>query len=528
MDFIILSQIPFIFLIEQKIRNRRVPDEEERQRIMSEEFNNDYSQNEYTGQSEEEKMKEQPEGTVSGQTEQDGDAQQTGGMADDQQAAEQTNAQQPDMQQMHDNEDHHTDHKKKKTHKPMTTGKKWATLVAGALVFGLVAGGTMVGVNAVGGHYLGRNDSSEQIGLTHTGGSSTNTSTDSQSAADGTESVADVAENAMPSLVTISTMSVEEMRNFFGGTQQYEVQGAGTGVIVGKNDTELLIATNYHVVEGATSLSVGFIDEASIEGQIKGTDVNNDLAVVSVKLSDIPDDTMDQIKIATVGDSDDMRLGDQVVAIGNALGYGQSVTSGYVSALDRDLTLTYESGTTIQSTGLIQTDAAINAGNSGGALLNMKGELIGINEAKSSSSSSGASVDNIGFAIPIDKAESSLQDMMNLETREKVDESQASYLGIRGTDVSSEAMQIYGMPAGAAVSEVVENGPADKAGIKQGDIITELDGRSVSSMSQLQDVLQYYAAGEKVDVVVQRANNGEYQAQTLTVTLGSAKDAPQQ
>lgn len=508
---------------------------------MSEEFNNDLSQNGYTGQSEEDKTVQQPEGTVQEEqaadqsagtayTQQNAETHQTENTSYYQQSEAQNDAEQPQMHQMHEQQEHHTDHKKKerKPHKPMTTGKKWATLVAGALVFGLVAGGTMVGVNAVGGHYLGGNSSSEQIGLTHTSGSSTNTSTDSQSSSDGTESVADVAENAMPSLVTISTMSVEEMRNFFGGTQQYEVQGAGTGVIVGENDTELLIATNYHVVEGATSLSVGFIDEASIEGQIKGTDVNNDLAVVSVKLSDIPDDTMSQIKIATVGDSDQLRLGEQVVAIGNALGYGQSVTSGYVSALDRDLTLTYESGTTIQSTGLIQTDAAINSGNSGGALLNMKGELIGINEAKSSSSSSGASVDNIGFAIPIDKAESSLQDMMNLETREKVDESQASYLGIRGSDVSSEAQQIYGMPAGAAVAEVVENGPADQAGIKQGDIITELDGRSVSSMSQLQDVLQYYAAGETVDVVVQRADNGEYQAQTLTVTLGSAQDAPQE
>ena len=230
----------------------------------------------------------------------------------------------------------------------------------------------------------------------------------------------------MPSVVTISTMSVEEMRSFFGGTRQYEVEGAGTGVIVGKNDSELLIATNNHVVEGASSLSVGFIDEESAAAEVKGTDVDNDLAVVSVKLSDIPDDTMNQIRIATAGDSDELQLGDQVVAIGNALGYGQSVTSGYVSALDRDLTLTDQNGTTINSTGLIQTAAAINEGNSGGALLNMNGELIGINEAKTASSSTGTSVDNIGFAIPIDKAEKSLQQLMNLTTREKVDASQAS------------------------------------------------------------------------------------------------------
>ena len=415
--------------------------------------------------------------------------------------------------------------KKVREKKPMTVGKKWAALVAMALVFGLIAGGTMFGVNEAGNRLAGNSGSSDKVGQTQTTGSNSDSSSSDESS-EGT--VAEVAKNAMPSVVTISTMSVEEMRSFFGGTQQYEVQGAGTGVIVGENDTELLIATNNHVVEGATSLSVGFIDEESVEGEVKGTDVNNDLAVVAVKLSDIPEDTMNQIKTATVGDSDDLQLGDQVVAIGNALGYGQSVTSGYVSALDRDLTLTDQSGTTINSTGLIQTDAAINEGNSGGALLNMKGELIGINEAKSSSTSTGAAVDNIGFAIPIDKAEESLQQLMNLKTREKVDASQASYLGIRGEDVSAEASELYGIPTGVVITEVVENGPADQAGVKKGDILTELDGRSISSMAQLQDVLQYYAAGETVDLVVQRSDNGEYQAQTLSITLGSADDAQNQ
>lgn len=415
--------------------------------------------------------------------------------------------------------------KKVREKKPMTTGKKWATVVAMALVFGLIAGGTMFGVNAAGNYLAGNDSASNQVGQTQTTSSDSNSSSSDGS---GQGTVAEVAKNAMPSVVTISTMSVEEMRNFFGGTQQYEVQGAGTGVIVGENDTELLIATNNHVVEGAASLSVGLIDEESAAGEVKGTDVNNDLAVVSVKLSDIPEDTMNQIKIATVGDSDDFQLGDQVVAIGNALGYGQSVTSGYVSALDRDLTLTDQSGTTINSTGLIQTDAAINEGNSGGALLNMKGELIGINEAKSSSTSTGAAVDNIGFAIPIDKAEESLQQLMNLKTREKVDASQASYLGIRGEDVSAEASELYGIPTGAVITEIVENGPADQAGVKKGDILIELDGRSISSMAQLQDVLQYYAAGETVDLVVQRSDNGEYQAQTLSITLGSADDAQNQ
>lgn len=409
----------------------------------------------------------------------------------------------------------------KKEKKPMSAGKKWAMVLSMGLAFGLVAGGTMFGVNAVGNYLFGINDEPAQLAQTQTTSSSgSGTSSDSASG-----SVAEVAQNAMPSLVTISTMSVEEMQSFFGGTQEYQVEGAGTGVIVGENETELLIATNYHVVEGATSLSVGFIDEHSVEAEIKGTDVNKDLAVVAVKLSDIPDDTMNQIKIAAIGDSDELQLGDQVVAIGNALGYGQSVTSGYVSALDRDLTLTYNDGTTIQSTGLIQTDAAINSGNSGGALLNMQGELIGINEAKSSSTSTGASVDNVGFAIPIDKAQSSLQKMMNMETRERVDASEASYLGIQGSDVSTEVTELYNIPSGVAVAEVVEGSPADEAGLQQGDILTALDGRTVSSMSQLQDVLQYYAAGETVDLTIQRADNGQYKEQTVSITLGSAQDA---
>ncbi len=412
--------------------------------------------------------------------------------------------------------------KKTREKKPMTTGKKWAAVVAMALVFGLVAGGVMVGVNAAGGYLLNRENKADQIGQTQTVNSDSGTASSGKSQ---TGTVAQVAKDAMPSVVTISTMSVEEMRSFFGGTQQYKVEGAGTGVIVGKNDSELLIATNNHVVEGATSLSVGFIDQESVAGEVKGTDVDNDLAVVAVKLSDIPDDTMKQIKVATVGDSDDLQLGDQVVAIGNALGYGQSVTSGYVSALDRDLTLTDQSGTTINSTGLIQTDAAINEGNSGGALLNMKGELIGINEAKTASSSTGTAVDNIGFAIPIDKAEKSLQQLMNLTTREKVDASQASYLGISGQDVSEEAKELYGIPSGVVIAEVVKNGPADEAGVKKGDILTGLDGRSIGSMAQLQDVLQYYAAGEKVDIVVQRSDNESYQEQTLSITLGSAEEA---
>lgn len=400
---------------------------------------------------------------------------------------------------------------------PMSMKKRWAVLVAMALVFGAVAGGTAFGVNVAASQVYNRKAAENGISNTETVSGTDST--------DSTGTVAQVAENAMPSLVTISTMSVEEMRSFFGGTQEYEVEGAGTGVIVGKNDTELLIATNNHVVEGADSLSVGFVDETAVEGQIKGTDATNDLAVVAVKLSDISSDTMGQIKIATIGDSDELVLGEQVVAIGNALGYGQSVTSGYVSALDRNLQISSDNGTTNTYTGLIQTDAPINSGNSGGALLNMKGELIGINQAKSSTTQSGTTVDGIGFAIPINKAQESLQNLMNQTTREKVDESQASYLGIQGTDVSSEASQMYGMPTGVAVSAVVEDGPAAQAGMLAGDIITGFDGRTITGMSQLQDVLQYYASGETVEVTVQRTDQGEYKEQTVSVTLGSASDA---
>lgn len=418
--------------------------------------------------------------------------------------------------------------KMKETKGDFSIGKRWGMLIAMAIVFGLIAGGIMYGVNATGMRIRNENAIAETSTAEkkESGKKNTNISDTTENEV-GDDSVIEVTKNALPTVVTISTMSVEEMRNFFGGTQQYKVEGAGTGVIVGKNDKELLIATNNHVVEGASSLSVGFIDESSVKAEVKGTDVNNDLAVVAVKLSDISTDTMGKIRVASIGNSDDLQLGQQVVAIGNALGYGQSVTCGYVSALNRNLNLRDDSGNTVNSTGLIQTDAAINPGNSGGALLNMKGELIGINEAKTESTPSGGPVDNIGFAIPIDKAESSLKEMMNLPTREKVDTSQASYLGIEGESVTPDVTQLYGIPGGVFVLSVEEDGPAEKAGIKAKDIITELDGRSVANMEQLQDTLQYYAAGENISFTVQRADGGKYKTQTISVTLGSAKDAGQ-
>lgn len=403
----------------------------------------------------------------------------------------------------------------------MSAKKKWSMLIAMAVVFGLVAGLVMFGVNTAANHIAGTGDAPSENDVV-TDDTEDNSTASANISSAGTKTPVQVAKEAMPSVVTISTMSVEEMRNFLGGVAEYKVQGAGTGVIVGENDTELMIATNNHVVEGASTLSVGFIDNSTASAELKGADPDNDLAVIAVNRSDITDDTMSQLKIATVGDSDELELGEQVVAIGNALGYGQSVTVGWVSALNRDITLTDENGVAINSTGLIQTDAAINPGNSGGALLNMDGELVGINEAKTGTTPTGISVDNMGFAIPIDKAEDSLKELMSLPTRDKVDASHASALGIEGQSVTSDLTQLYGIPGGVIVASVVENGPADQAGIQKSDIITELDGRSVGNLEQLQNALQYYAAGETVDVVVQRLNGQSFEAQTVSVTLGAA------
>lgn len=396
--------------------------------------------------------------------------------------------------------------RKPKTKKPMTMGKKWAVVVSMALVFGLIAGGTMFGVNTVGNLITGAGRSNVQLAQTSTTSSSgTSSSSDS-----GSGTVTEVAANAMPSLVTISTMTVEEMQNFFGGTQQYEVEGAGTGVIVGENDTELLIATNYHVVEGANSLSVGFIDETSVEAEIKGTDVNNDLAVVAVKLSDIPDDTMNQIKIATIGDSDELQLGDQVVAIGNALGYGQSVTNGIVSAKDREIS-GYD-GT------LIQTNAAINPGNSGGALLNTKGEVIGINCAKISDSS----VEGMGYAIPVSEVSDIIQNLMNQQTKTRVSEEEQGSLGVQVMDIDETTAERYGMPQGVYITGLTQDNT--DSDLQRGYIITALNGTTISDTSDLQNELGYYRAGEDVTLTVQSAgSDGEYTSQDITVTLISSQ-----
>ena len=427
-------------------------------------------------------------------------------------------------------------------------GKKAATAVALAVIFGLVAGAVFQGVNIAADKDRGT-DSSTTIGKTETVTGTEDSTADSSSdssvkdivAESGT--VAGVAQATMSSVVAITSVSVQEIPSFFGyGTRQYQSAGSGSGISVGENDSELLIATNNHVVSGATTLTVCFagsdvvgaeeetqamasgdgigfgsdgdvdVDNA-VSAKIKGTDEENDLAVVAVEKSDIPDETMDEIKIAQLGSSDDLVVGEQVVAIGNALGYGQSVTSGWVSALNRSIST--EDG---EASGLIQTDAAINPGNSGGALLNMNGEVIGINAAKYADSQ----VEGMGYAIPISKAEPILEELMNRETRDKVeDSSKVGYMGVKAADLTTEAIQMYNMPAGAFLTEVTEGGAADNAGIKKGDIIVKLDGQKVSGKDDLIDKLQYYEAGETIEVVISRANSGEYKEQTVEVTLGS-------
>ena len=420
--------------------------------------------------------------------------------------------------------------------KERKTGTGWVKVLAIALVFGLTAGLTGYGV------YFAANKihpvtavSEEEQTQQRTQLSQTDTvprtSSNDESAVSeenysekqapaSAMSVADVTANSMPSMVTISTMSVMEMQSFFGGARKYTAQGAGTGIIVGQNDTDLLIATNNHVVEGATQLSVGFIDEAAVEAVVKGTDSETDLAIIAVRLEDISDETMNQIKIATIGDSDDLVLGEQIVAIGNALGYGQSVTSGYVSAFGRELSLT-DGINTFTSSDLIQVDAAINSGNSGGALLNMRGELVGINEAKSSMTSSGATVDNVGYAIPINKAQPILEELMNEAARERYSEEEQGYLGVTCANVTSEYSEMYGLPEGVCFTSVVEDGPAGEAGIQKGDVLTTLDGKKVTTYEKLMDRLTYYKAGDTIEVVILRADNGEYKEHRVNVTLGS-------
>ena len=420
--------------------------------------------------------------------------------------------------------------------------KKAGTTIALAVIFGLVAAVVFQAANFAADRFLNTGKSSVQIKTTDSVDLQETASDDSTAdkvlsdSENGT--VAAVAQASMPSVVAITTVSVQEIPSFFGySSRQYKSASTGSGIIVGDNDDELLIATNNHVVDGATTLSVCFIGddvanaetetvnagdngdlnvEDAVSAKIKGTDADNDLAVVAVKKSDIPEDTLNQIKIAQIGSSDDLAVGQQVVAIGNALGYGQSVTSGWISALNR--TISTDDGT--NSTGLIQTDAAINPGNSGGALLNMKGELIGINSAKYADSA----VEGMGYAIPISKAKPILEELMNRETREKVDSSKKGYLGVSLANLTTEAIEMYNMSTGAFVRSVEDDSPAQEAGICKGDIIVKFDGQKVSDGDDLLDKLQYYKSGEKIEAVIARATNGEYEENTIELTLGTRPD----
>lgn len=409
--------------------------------------------------------------------------------------------------------------------------KKAANISLCAVLAGGLAAGTYTGVNYLTGYEQSvQAASKEQITLLKSDKESDDSDSKEESTAKGSLDVSDIVEETMPSIVSITTKSVEEVQSYYGMFGQYgayspeqrEVQGSGSGIIIGKNDTELLIATNYHVVDGAETLSVGFCDSTACEAKVKGYDSEKDLAVVAVSLDDIDSDTMDAISIATIGNSDNLKVGEQVVAIGNALGYGQSVTTGIVSAKNRQLNSDdtvgdYDSDSN-SATNLIQTDAAINPGNSGGALLNMNGEVVGINSAKLASTE----VEGIGYAIAISDVTDTIESLMNEETRDKVEDH--GVLGITVQTVDSAVTEAYGVPEGVLVREVTEGGAADDAGIEARSIITKFAGKTVTTKEQLVDFLSYYELGEDVELTIEVPDGKEYKEETVTVTLGKSED----
>lgn len=396
----------------------------------------------------------------------------------------------------------------KTPHNKRTFWKKGVAVVASAAVFGGVAGGAFYGIagNQIKKLDALTNTTTEVASTTSAATTQSLSLTSTASVGNGMD-VSAIAENVMPSVVAINISAIVEQQGMFGYTQQYEAEGSGSGIIIGENDSELLMVTNNHVVSDATTVNVTFADGESYEAQVKSTDSDTDLAIVVVKLSDIKESTMNQIKIATIGDSDSLKVGEQVVAIGNALGYGQSVTTGIVSAKDRT--------NSTNTTPLIQTDAAINPGNSGGALLNMKGEVIGINSSKYSDTT----VEGMGYAIPITAVQDRLDDLMNRQTREKVDESEKGYLGISCATVSSDVSEAYGIPEGVLVTDVASKGAAEKAGIKANYVITKIDGQSISSAEELTEKLNYYAVGETVPITYEYLKDDAYVEKTVDVTL---------
>jgi len=392
--------------------------------------------------------------------------------------------------------------------------KKGSKFAAMALAFGVLASTAFQGsnylYNKANGGTVTATDKAE-LNIASAVSSSTDAAgTDTDSGA----SVSAIAEAAMPSLVAITNKSVQEMQSMFGQTQAYESESSGSGIIIGKTDTELLMVTNNHVVSGAQDLSVGFVDESVAEATVKGTDADHDIAVIAVKLSDLSEDTLSAIKVIEIGSSSNLEVGEQVVAIGNALGYGQSVTTGIVSALNREVIIDNTANT------LIQTDAAINPGNSGGALLNMSGQLVGINSAKYSDTS----VEGMGYAIPVDDVVDIIENLMNRQVRnEKAAEGERGFLGISGQDVTSEVSQAYDMPKGVYITSVETSSAAEQVGLQKGDIITKFDGTSVSALADLKEQLAYYKTGEQVEITYSTRENGQYAEKTATVTLGQSK-----
>lgn len=395
--------------------------------------------------------------------------------------------------------------KKNKKAKKGGNSKWWLKICASAIAFGLIAGLVMQGVQ-YGFSKAGIGSGGSQLATTKTSSGSSSGSANSD--------LSEVSENVMPSIVSITCKFETTSQGWFGQQQSSESEGVGSGIIIGKEDGKLLIVTNNHVVEDAKSLSVGFADDESASASIRGTDSDADLAVVEVNTKDMKSSTLNKIAIITLGDSDDLKTGEQAIAIGNALGYGQSVTGGYISALNREVQLTDKTMT------LLQTDAAINPGNSGGALLNSKGELIGINTVKYSSED----VEGMGYAIPINTAKPIIDQLIKNET---VKESEQAYLGISGQTIDSSMASQFDMPSGVYVQQVVKGSPAQEAGISAGDVIVKFNGKDVSTMDGLKDRISNLKAGTKVKVVVKRqSQTGTYSEKTLTVTLGKKSDAP--
>ncbi len=399
-----------------------------------------------------------------------------------------------------------------------SAAKRAAAVAAAGILFGCVAGGTMAGVNILSGRFTAAAEQVQEQTIAQAEQTETAAPAEEAVPVSTGNDVSAIVEKAMPSVVAINNKMLYTQQNWFFGEQQYEVPSSGSGIIAGQNDDELLIVTNNHVVEDSEELSVTFIDDTSVKAAIKGTDSDSDLAVIAVQLSDIPDETKQQIKVAELGDSDELKLGQGVVAIGNALGQGQSVTVGYVSALNKQVTIDGVDRT------LLQVDAAINPGNSGGALLNMQGEVIGINAAKYADTD----VEGIGYAIPISQAKDIIDDLMTKTTKVEVAEDEQGYLGIQLQNIDSRMAEAYGMPEGIYVYKIVEGGAASKSDLKERDIITKFDGERVKTGDELQKMLTYYKGGTTVTLTVETLENGAYVEREVEITLGYKSEAQQE